>query len=202
MIASTRWLGLNHRMRTLFLVVGLAVFTGCGLRRGLTVDVCQPAESLAAQFAPLVDGVVVYRADEEVGRAGMLCAKAADTKACLDEVDRGRPTEKRHAREHSPGQLTIIVTRDGVVQRFGRSTTWKDLAALPPRLRAQAFIELTRSPTPMCGGNNLAETPEGVLMLLSDHHGCFGGDDTLLLIKPDGTTETVKEKSYPQTCVG
>ncbi|MBL8936722.1 MAG: hypothetical protein JNM69_19340 [Archangium sp.] len=189
-------------MRTLLLAAALMLASGCGLRRGLTVDVCQPSESLAAQLAPLVDGVVVYRADEEVGRAGMLCAKAADTRACLDEVDRSKPTEKRHLREHGAGQLTIIITRNGVVQRLGRSTTWKDLADLPPRLRAQAFIELTRGPTPMCGGNNLAETPDGVLMLVSDHQGCFGGEDTLLLIKPDGRTETVKEKSYPRTCMG
>jgi hypothetical protein len=202
-IASVRGLGLNSRaMRTLTLVIAIAFSTGCNLRRGLTVDVCQPSERLAAQFAPLVDGVVVYRADEEVGRAGMLCAKAPDAKACLDEVDRAKPTESRHAREHGPGQLTIIVTRNGVVQRLGRGTTWKDLADLPPRLRAQAFIELTRGPTPMCGGNNLAETPDGVLMLVSDHDGCFGGEDTLLLIKPDGRTETVKEKSYPRTCMG
>ncbi|MER2565083.1 MAG: hypothetical protein ABTQ32_30445 [Myxococcaceae bacterium] len=189
-------------MHTRLFMVGLLLVTSCGLRRGLTVDVCQPSEGLAAQFAPLVDGVVVYRADEEVGRAGMPCAKAPDTKACLDELDRARPTEKRHPRSHGAGQLTVIVTRDGKVRRFGRGTTWNELADLPPRLRAQAFIELTRGPTPMCGGNNLAETAEGVLMLVSDHDGCFGGEDTLLLVKPDGTTETVKEKSYPRTCVG
>lgn len=203
MIASSAGLGLKSRvMRTLVVVIGLGLSMGCNLRRGLTVDVCQPSEGLAAQFKPLVDGVVLYRADEEVGREGMLCAKAPDTKVCLEEVDRARPIEKRHPRAHGAAPLTIIVTRNGVVQRLDRSTMWKDLDGLPPRLRAQAFIELTRGATPMCGGNNLAETPKGVLMLVSDHDGCFGGEDTLLLIKPDGTTETVKEKSYPQTCMG
>lgn len=189
-------------MRSLLLVVTLSLSTACNLRRGLSVDVCQPSEGLAAQVAPHVDGLVLYRADEEVARMGVLCAKAADASACLAEVDRVRPTEPRHPRHHGAGPLTLIVTRNGVVQRLGRSSTWNDLATLPPRVRAQAFVELTRGPTPMCGGNNLAETPDGVLLLVTSHDGCFGGADTLLLVKPDGTTETVKEKSYPRTCVG
>lgn len=179
----------------------LLLLTSCSLRRGLDADVCVRG-SLSSSLAGLADSVSIFRSDTVVDSAGVTCGGAIDRAACEAEFSRLKPTEPRHMREHGSGPLTIILTRKDSVQRIDTKSTWAELSSFPPVARAQVWAEFRRGMAALCGGNNVAETAEGVRVLVSSHEGCFGGDDVLLLVKPDGGIETLKEKSYPQTCVG
>lgn len=186
-------------MRTVLFVSLLGV--GCSLNRGLETDLCAPS-TLAASLSPIADGVLVYRGNEEVERAGAPCQHAPDVPACEAELARLKPTEPRHAREHGPGALTLLLTVGGTVKKIDRASTWKDVESFPPLPRAQLWAEFRRGMPVLCQGKNASLTPEGVRVLVSSHDGCFGGSDVLLLVKPDGQIDALREKSYPQTCVG
>lgn len=176
--------------------------TSCSLRRGLETDACTSTNSLSASLAGLGDGVALFRHDAMFASSGVPCSAATNRAACEAEFNRLKPLQPRYAREHGAGPLTIIITRKDSVQRLDATSTWADLAAFPPTARAQAWIEFKRNLTVLCGGPNVSEGPDGVRVLVSSHEGCFGGSDQLLLVTPDGAIETVREKSYPQTCVG
>ncbi len=184
---------------TLFLT--LLLTTGCSLRRGLDADLCGPP-SLATSLTPVADGVLVYRGSEEVERAGAPCQGAPDVAVCEAELTRLKPTQPRHAREHGPGELTILLTRKGSDRRLDRTVKWGEVESIPPLPRAMVWSEFQRSMPVLCGGKNASETPDGVRLLVSSHSGCFGGDDVLFLVKPNGDIEELGRKSYPQTCVG
>ena len=179
----------------------LMLLTSCSLRRGLDADVCGPP-SLSSSLASAGESVAIFRDDTMVDSTGMPCGGATDRAACEAEFSRLKPIEPRHMREHGAGQLTIILTRKGSVQRLDASSTWADLSTFPPTSRARVWVELRQRLGALCGGPNASEGPDGVRLLVSSHEGCFGGSDLLLLVKPDGAIETLKEKSYPQTCVG
>lgn len=174
----------------------------CSLRRGLDTDVCSSTTSLSARLAGVGDSVALFRHDAMFASTGTPCGAATDRAACEAEFKRLKPVQPRYAREHGAGPLTIIITRKDSVQRLDAKSTWADLSAFPPAARAQAWVEFQRGLVVLCGGPNLAEGPDGVRVLVSSHEGCFGGSDLLLLVTPDGAIETLKEKSYPQTCVG
>ena len=174
----------------------------CSLRRGLETDVCTSTTSLSASLASLGDGVALFRHDAMFASSGVPCGAATDRAACEAEFNRLKPAQPRYAREHGSGPLTIIITRKDSVQRLDAKSTWADLSAFPPAARAQAWVEFKRNLSVLCGGPNVSEGPEGVRVLVSSHEGCFGGSDLLLLVTPDGAIETLREKSYPQTCVG
>lgn len=188
-------------LRTWWLCV--ALLAGCkNLRSDLTVDVCQPEHGYTVGLLTSAEGVVVFVGDEETGRFGTPCRGAPDASACEAELTRLRPTEPRHPRSHGPGDLVVLLTRRGVVERLDRTVTWERLAPLPPAVRAQLWLRLRYHREVLCGGRNLAETPEGVKVLTSSHDGCFGGSDSVELVRPDGSIETLAEKTYPRTCVG
>ena len=174
----------------------------CSLRRGLETDACTSTSSLSASLASLGDGVALFRHDAMFASTGVLCGAANDRAACEAEFNRLKPVQPRYAREHGAGPLTIIITRKDSVQRLDATSSWADLSAFPPAARAQAWVEFQRNLTVLCGGPNVSEGPDGVRVLVSSHEGCFGGSDQLLLVTPDGAIETLREKSYPQTCVG
>lgn len=180
----------------------LLLLTSCNLRRGLDTDVCAGPAAFSARLASLGDAVAVFRHDELVGSAGTPCGLATDRAACDAAFARLKPVEPRHMREHGPGPLAIIVTRKDSVLRLDSSSTWAELSGLPAATRAQVWVEFKRRLGVLCGGSNVSEGPDGVRVLVSSHDGCFGGSDQLLLVSPDGAIETLREKSYPQTCVG
>ncbi|MBL8923420.1 MAG: hypothetical protein JNJ54_31495 [Myxococcaceae bacterium] len=183
-------------------LIAVVLCSGCSLRRGLDTDVCAAPHTLGASLAGVADGVLVYHFDSVDERLGTPCAGAPEPAACQAELARLAPTAQRHMRERGPGPLTLLLTRKGVVTRIDEASTWDDLSTFPPRARAQAWVELKRRLGVLCGGPNLAETPEGVRVLVSSHDGCFGGSDTLLLVRPDGAIEELRSRDYPQTCVG
>lgn len=201
-VANGRLVALKSRRMRSLLLATLMLGTGCSLRRGLDVDVCTAPNTLGPSLAGVADGVLVYHFDTVEERLGTPCAGAPDPAACEAELARLAPTEQRHMREHGPGPLTILLTRKGTVTRIDQRATWSDLAAFPPAARAQAWVELKRGLPVLCGGANLSESTDGVRILVSNHEGCFGGSDLLLLVKPDGAIEDLKSRDYPQTCVG
>lgn len=189
-------------MTKLLACCALAVLMqGCSLRRGLDVDVCTPP-SLASHVSRVADGVLVYRGNEVADRAGTPCQGAADEAACQATLTALAPTQPRYARERGPGALTILLTNKGVVRRLNQTSSWAELDGLAPIPRAQLWMEFKRSVGALCGGVNAKETPDGVRLLVSNHDGCFGGGDTLVLVKPGGEIVELDQKTYPQTCVG
>jgi hypothetical protein len=182
------------------LVVSGAV-SGCSLRHGLDVDLCAPP-TIASQLTRVADGVLVYRGNEEVERAGTSCQGASDEAACQATLAQLKPTQPRYARERGPGTLVILLTNKGAVRRLNQTSAWSELEGIAPAARAQLWVEFKRSVGVLCGGKNAQQTAEGVRLLVSNHDGCFGGSDTLLLVKPEGEIIELESKSYPQTCVG
>jgi hypothetical protein len=184
------------------LLLASLLLCACSLKRGLDVDTCSPENSITTAAGKLGDGAVLYRWNEEVGRAGAPCGKAKDAAACQARLLSLKPTDERHHRERGPGPLVILITKGDDVRLVDRTATWEQLADFGPITQAELWVFFQRGTATLCGGNNATRGAEGVKVLVSTHDGCFGGSDELILVRPNGDTEVLETKQYPQTCVG